>query len=190
MEPHSGRRCPSFLRMHDNQLSPRSSPSTKCSLNRALDHDVNSPFISRGPVRRSYHDVHSHFTSHGPVRRSKLLTCFIEFKGHHPAHLQHHTFLIFSSSPSAFCIPVAVYSFVCLLSFAFVRLLVCFSEQLEYWSLLLRVFTCFMPLPILSVILDPHLTDSPVKEWEDYHLCFARGREWNYEHYVVFLDCL
>jgi hypothetical protein len=63
------RRCPSFLRMHDNQLSPRSSPSTKCSLNQALDRDVNSPFTSRGPVRRSYHDVHSLFTSHGPVRR-------------------------------------------------------------------------------------------------------------------------
>ncbi len=115
------RRCPSFLRMHDNQLSPRSSPSTKCSLNQALDHDVNSPLTSRGPVRRSYHDVHSLFTSHGPVRRSKLLTCFIELKGHHPAHLQHHTFLISSSSPPAFCIPVACL-FFCLLSLAFVCL--------------------------------------------------------------------
>ncbi len=105
-----------YLRVHDNQLSPRSSPSTECSLNQALDHDVNSPFTSRGPVRRSYHYVHCLFTSHGPVRSSKLLTCFIEFKRHHPAHLQHHTFLISSSSPSAFCIPVACL-FVCLFSF-------------------------------------------------------------------------
>jgi hypothetical protein len=67
----------------------------------------------------------------------------MKLKGHHPAHLQHHTFPVSSSSPSAFCIPEAsifvclfaffsVGSFVCLLSLAFFHLLVCFSEQLEY----------------------------------------------------------
>jgi hypothetical protein len=132
----------------------------------------------------------SHHTAPCVSRSSSSLVsskCFIELKGHHPAHLQHHTFLISSSSPSAFCIPVAclflclfaffgVGSFICLLSLAFVHLLVCFSEQLEYWRLLLTVFNCFMALLILLVILDPHLTDWPVKEWEDYHFCFTRGR--------------
>jgi hypothetical protein len=136
----------------------------------------------------------SHHTAPGVSPSSSSLVsskCFIELKGHHPAHLQHHTFLISSSSPSPFCIPVAslfvclfaffgVGSFVCLLSLAFVHLLVCFSDQLEYWSLLLTVFNCSMALLILLVILDPHLADWPVKEWEDYHFCFARGREWNY----------
>jgi hypothetical protein len=56
------------------------------------------------------------FSLHITRRRSKLLTCFIEFKRHHPAYLQHHTFLISSSSPSAFCIPVACL-FVCLFAF-------------------------------------------------------------------------
>jgi hypothetical protein len=148
MEPHSGRRCPSFLRMHDNQLPPRSSSSTKCSLNRALGHDVNSPFISRGPVRRSYHDVHSHFTSHGPVRFSKLfisseLEVFHRIKRASSSPFATSHFLISSSSPSAFCIPVAclfvclfaffgVGSFICFLSLPFVHLLVFFSDQLEY----------------------------------------------------------
>jgi hypothetical protein len=146
MEPHSGRRCPSYLRMHDNQLSPRSSPSTKCSLNRALDHDVNSPFISPGPVHRSYHDVLSHFTSHGPVRLSKLfnsseLEVFhrIERASSSPfatSHFPH--FLFFTVCVLQSCLFVCwfaffgVGSFVCLLSMAFLHLLVSFSEQLEY----------------------------------------------------------
>ncbi len=133
----------------------------------------------------------SHNTAPCVSRSSSTLVsskCFIELKGHHPAHLQHHTFLISSSSPPAFRILVAclfvcwfaffgVGSFVCLLSMAFLHLLVSFSEQLEYWSLLLTVFNCFMALLILLVILDPHLADWPVKEWEDYHFCFTRSRE-------------
>jgi hypothetical protein len=68
--------------------------------------------------------------------------CSIELKGHHRAHLQHHTFLISSSSPSAFCIPVAclfvcffaffgVGSLICLLSLAFVHLLVFLASSLS-----------------------------------------------------------
>jgi hypothetical protein len=151
MEPHRRLRCPSFLRMHDNQLSPRSSPPTSCSLNRALDHDVNSPFISRGgPVRRSYHDVHSHFTSHGPVRPSKLFISSevevfnrIKRASSSPfatSHFPH--FLISSSSPSAFRIPEAclfvcffaffgVGSLICVLSMAFVHLLVSIASSLS-----------------------------------------------------------
>jgi hypothetical protein len=129
--------------------TPTNAVPTNCSLNRALNHDVHSPFISRGgPVRRSYHDVHPHFTSHGPVRRSKLfisseLEVFNRIKraSSNPFATSH--FPHFLSSPSAFCIPVAclfvcffaffgVGSFICLLSLAFVHLLVRFSEQLEY----------------------------------------------------------
>ncbi len=136
MEPHSGRRCPSFLRMHDNQLSPRSSSSTKCSLNRALGHDVNSPFISRGPVRRSYHDVHSHFTSQGPVRFSKLfISSELEvfhgikrassspFATSHFPHFLFFTVCVFHSSS------LSIRLFVCFLRRWFVYLLAFFGVR-------------------------------------------------------------
>jgi hypothetical protein len=132
MEPHSGRRCPSFLRMHDNQLSPRSSPSTKCSLNRALDHDVNSPFISPGPVHRSYHDVLSHFTSHGPVRLSKLFNSS-ELEVFHRIERA-------SSSPFATShFPHFLFFTVCVLhsSSLSIRLLVCFLWR---WFVCLLAF--------------------------------------------------
>ncbi len=51
---------------------PTIQPINQVLLKPGLHHDVNSPFISRGPLRRSYHDVHSHFTSHSPVLLSKL----------------------------------------------------------------------------------------------------------------------
>jgi hypothetical protein len=137
--PHGGRECPSFLRMHDNQLSPRSSPSTKCSLNRALDHDVNSPFISRGPVRRSYHDVHSHFTSHGPVRLSNLfISSELEvihrikrassspFATSHFPHFLFFTVSVFHSSTLSICLFLC---FLCFLWRWFVSLLAFFGVR-------------------------------------------------------------
>jgi hypothetical protein len=144
MEPHSGRRCPSFLSTHDNQLSPRSSPSTKCSLNRALDHDVNSPFTLRGPVRRSYHDVHSHFTSHGPGRLSKLfisseLEVFHRIKrassspfatSHFPHFLFFTVSVLHSSSFSIRLFVCFLWCwFVCLLAFFGVRSFACLLQR-------------------------------------------------------------
>ncbi len=132
MEPHSGRRCPSFRRMHDNQLSPRSSPSNKCSLNRALDHDVNTPFISRGPVRRSYHDVHSHFTSHSPLRLSKL---FISSE----LEVFHRIKRASSSSFATSHFPHFLFFTVCVLhsSSLSIRLFVCFLWR---WFVYLLAF--------------------------------------------------